>query len=146
MEGENISELVTLSRSGEDFANVVAAYGVGEGSKQKRATASQRDGRLRRVSIVDAKDIDNSASLSAIARDELGRARQITDITGFVVRDHPNATLGSFDVGDDVLVETTIGWQPTRMWVRILSYTFSPDGDTVSVTCARSDSFDYTGR
>lgn len=146
VEGENISELVTLSRSGEDYANVVAAYGAGEGSKQKRATASQRDGRLRRVSIVDAKDIDNSASLSAIARDELGRARQITDITGFVVRDHPNAALGSFDVGDDVLVETTIGWQPTRMWVRILSYTYSPDGDTVSVTCARSDSFDYTGR
>lgn len=146
VEGENISELVTLQRSGEDFANVVAAYGTGEGSKQKRATASQRDGRLRRVQIVDATDVDNAAALQAIARDKLARTRQFTDITGFVVREHPNAPLGSFGVGDDVLVETTLGWQPTRMWVRILSYSFSPDGDTVSITCARSDSFDYTGR
>ncbi len=146
VEGENISELVTLQRSGDDFANVVAAYGAGEGSKQRRATASQRDGRLRRVQIVDAEDVDNAASLATIARDHLARTRQITDITSFVVRDHPNAELGSFSAGDDVLVQTTIGWQPTSMWVRILSYTYSPDGDTVSVTCTRSDSFDYSGR
>lgn len=146
VEGENISELVTLQRSGDDFANVVAAYGAGEGSKQRRATASQRDGRLRRVQIVDAEDVDNAASLATIARDHLARTRQITDITSFVVRDHPNAELGSFGAGDDVLVQTTIGWQPTSMWVRILSYTYSPDGDTVSVTCTRSDSFDYSGR
>lgn len=146
VEGENISELVTLQRSGDDYANVVAAYGVGEGSKQLRQTATQRDGRLRRVAIVDAEDIDNAASLATIARDHLARTRQITDITSFTVRDHPNAAIGSFDAGDDVLVETTIGWQPTRMWVRILSYTYSPDGDTVSVTCERSDSFDYSGR
>jgi len=146
VEGENISELVTLSRSGDAYANVVAAYGSGEGSKQKRQTVSQRDGRLRRVSIVDAEDVATDAALKAIASDALARARQLTDITAFTVRDHPNAELGSFDAGDDVLVETVIGWQPTRMWVRILSYTYSPDGDTVSVTCTRSDSFDYSGR
>ena len=146
VEGENISELVTLSRSGDDYANVVAAYGSGEGSKQKRATASQRDGRLRRVQIVDAEDVENDAALGVIARDHLARTRQITDISSFTVRDHPNAELGSFDAGDDVLVETVIGWQPTRMWVRILSYTYSPDGDTVAVSCTRSDSFDYSGR
>lgn len=146
VEGENISELVTLSRSGDDFANVVAAYGAGEGSKQLRQTVSQRDGRLRRVQIVDAEDVTNAASLRAIAADELARTRQITDITSFVVRDHPNAQLGSFGAGDDVLVETVIGWQPTRMWVRVLSYAYSPDGDTVTVSCTRSDSFDYSGR
>lgn len=146
VEGENISELVTLQRSGDDFANVVAAYGAGEGSKQKRQTASHRDGRLRRVSIVDAEDVRSDASLRTIATDALARARQIIDISSFTVRDHPNAELGSFGVGDDVLVETVIGWQPTRLWVRILSYSYSPDGDTVSVSCTRSDSFDYAGR
>lgn len=146
VEGENVSEVVTLSRSGEDFANVVVGYGAGEGSKQLRQTASARDGRLRRVSILDAEDIDNKASLRQLATDELGRTRQITDITSFTVREHPNAPLGSFNVGDDVLVETVLGWQPTRMWVRILSYSYSPDGDTVDITCARSDSFDYSRR
>lgn len=146
VEGENISQVVTLQRSGDDFANVVVGYGAGEGSKQIRQTASARDGRLRRVSILDAEDIDNEASLRQLATDELGRARQLTDITSFTVRDHPNATLGSFAAGDDVLVETVLGWQPTRMWVRILSYSYSPDGDTVDITCARSDSFDYSRR
>lgn len=147
VEGENISELVTLQRGSDDYANIVAAYGAGEGSKQLRQTATQpSDGRLRRVAIVDAEDIDNEAALLEIARDYLARASQLTDITGFTVRDHPNAPLGSFAAGDDVLVETVLGWQPTRMWVRILSYSYSPDGDTVDVTCARSDSFDYTRR
>lgn len=146
VEGENISEVVTLTRSGDDFGNVVVGYGAGEGSKQLRQTATHRDGRLRRVVVLDAEDIDNAASLRQLATDELGRARQITDITGFTVRDHPNAPLGSFAAGDDVLLETVLGWQPTRMWVRILSYSYSPDGDTVDVTCARSDSFDYTRR
>src|SRR5690606_1093217 len=146
VEGENISEVVQLQRSGEDFGNVVVGYGAGEGSKQLRQTVSQRDGRLRRVRAVDHEDVTTAAALKAIAADELNRARQITDITSFTVIDHPTAALGSFGVGDDVLVETVIGWQPIRLWVRILSYTFDPDGDTVSVTCARSDSFDYSGR
>ena len=146
VEGENISELVTLTRSGEDFANSVAAYGAGEGSKQLRQTVTHRDGRLRRVQVVDASDVSVAASLRQIATDELARARQITDITSFTVREHPNAQLGAFGVGDDVLVETVIGWQPTKLWVRILSYSFSPDGDTVNIACTRSDSFDYTRR
>lgn len=143
VEGENISELVTLQRSGDDYANTVAAYGAGEGSKQLRATASHRDGRLRRVQVVDAGDVDTKAALLAIAHDELGRTRQLVDITGFTLTDHPNAPIGSFAPGDDVLVTTTTGWQPTSMWVRITSYEYTPDTDTITITCTRSDGFTY---
>lgn len=145
VEGENISELVTVERSGEDYSNSVVAYGAGEGSKQLRQTVSQRDGRLRRVKAVDAADVTSKAALKAIARDELGRVSQIEDITGFTLRDHTHAAVGTFGAGDDVLVQTTVG-TPVRMWVRITEYAFSPESDTVSVTCTRSDSFDYSGR
>lgn len=146
VEGENVIETVTLQRNGEEFANVVAAYGAGEGSKQLRQTVSQRDGRLRRVRPLDASDITTTAALKAAAADELGRASQLVNITGFTIRDHPNAQVGSFGVGDDVLIQTTYGWQPTSMWVRILSYSYSPDDDTAQVSCTRSDSFDYSAR
>lgn len=145
VEGENISELVTVERSGDDFANSVVAYGAGEGSKQLRQTATHRDGRLRRVKAVDAADVTSKAALRAIATDELGRTSQVADITGFILRDHTHAAVGTFATGDDVLVQTTVG-TPTRMWVRITEYEFSPEDDTVSVTCTRSDSFDYSGR
>lgn len=145
VEGENISELVTVERSGDDFANSVVAYGAGEGSKQLRQTSTARDGRLRRVKAVDASDVTSKAALKAIAADELGLASQVEDITGFTLADHTHAAIGTFAVGDDVLVQTTVG-TPVRMWVRITGYEFSPEDDTVSVTCARSDSFDYSGR
>lgn len=146
VEGENVVETVTVQRSGDDFANVVAAYGAGEGSKQIRQTVSQRDGRLRRVRPLDASDVTTTAALRALAADELGRASQLVDVTGFTIRDHPSARVGSFGVGDDVLLRTTYGWQPTQLWVRILAYSYSPDEDTVQISCARSDSFDYSGR
>jgi hypothetical protein len=145
VEGENITELVTLRRSGEDFANAVTAYGAGEGSKQLRQSVSQRDGRLRRVRPVDASDVTTAAALRAVADAELGRASRLADITAFTLLDHPNAPIGSFAVGDDVLVQTTAGWQPTSMWVRITGYDLSPDTDTITVTCSRSDGFTYAG-
>lgn len=146
VEGENITAVVTLQRSGEGYANSVLALGAGEGSKQLRERTTQRDGRLRRTAVVDAGDVLKAAPLKAVAQDELGRIRQLTDITGFTLSaSHPNAPVGSFGAGDDVLVQTTLGWQPTSMWVRITGYEYSPDEDTISVTCSRSDGFDYSG-
>lgn len=143
VEGENITEVVAIRRSGDDYANSVAAYGAGEGSKQLRATVSRRDGRLRRVQTVDAPDITTAAALRALASEELRQAQHLTDITSFVVRDHPNAPVGSFSVGDDVLVQTGASWSPTRLWVRILSYDLDPDTSHITITCSRSDRFRY---
>lgn len=146
VEGENIAELVTVQRSGDDYANAVVAYGAGEGSKQLRQTATARDGRLRRVRTVDASDVTSKAALKSIATDELARAQHPADITGFTLADHPSAQIGAVAPGDDVLVHTTVGWQPVSMWVRITSVEISPDTDVMSVTCTRSDGFDYSGR
>jgi hypothetical protein len=63
-----------------------------------------------------------------------------------VVRQHPNAVLGSFSVGDDILIEARTGWLPVKDWHRITSYTIQPDDPTyVTLTLLRSDRFRYVG-
>lgn len=146
VEDENITSLVAVKRSGDDYANEVRAYGAGEGSKQLRETRSVSDGRLRRAHVLDAPEIMDKAALAEAAAGDLRWRQNLTDITGFTVIQHPHARLGSFAPGDDVLVETRGGWWPTRLWVRITSLTISPYSQTVQVTCRRSDSFDYSGR
>ncbi|WP_433701791.1 hypothetical protein [Nocardiopsis sp. CA-288880] len=144
-EQENISEVLTIQRSGDDYANLVTAYGAGEGSKMLRANASVTDGRVRRSRTVERPDITSQAALQAVADDELRRWNSVEDILGFTVMDHPNARIGTFDVGDDVLVHAYSGWAPIDLWVRITSMTLSPDTGEVAVTCSRSDRFRYGG-
>lgn len=144
VEGENISELVTVRRDGEDYANTIIAYGAGEGSKQLRATTARRDGRLRRAQAVDAPDLGSDAALRAVAAAELNVTSQIEDIAGFVLLDSPSAPVGAIEPGDDVLVQTTVGWRPTQMWVRVTQIEIEPGRDTMQVTCSRSDRFART--
>lgn len=145
-EGENIADPVVVRRDGDEYANTVVVYGAGEGSKKVRATSTTRDGRLRRAMSVDRPDLTTTAQCQAVAADELRRWSQVVDITSFTVADHPNAPIGSFAPGDDVLVEVRTGWVPTRLWVRITSMAITPEGGEVQVTCRRSDRFDYPGR
>lgn len=142
-EGENIADPIVVRRDGDDYANSITVYGAGEGSKKVRATSSVRDGRLRRAKSIDRPELTTTAQCQAVAADELRRWSQIVDITGFTVADHPNAPIGSFSPGDDVLVEVYTGWLPVRLWVRITSMTIDPEGGEVQVTCRRSDRFEY---
>lgn len=144
-EQENISGVLTVQRSGDDYANAVVAYGAGEGSKMLRSSVSVADGRVRRTRTVERPDITTEAALRAVAEDELRRWNSVEDITGFTVYDHPNAKIGTFDVGDDVLVHAYTGWSPIDLWVRITAMALSPDTGEVTVTCSRSDRFRYGG-
>lgn len=144
VEGENISDLITVRQDGEDYANGVMAVGAGDGADQLRQTIVSRDGRLRRVKVVTASGIAEAAQLKATATTELNRVNKLTDIEQFTVRQHPHAPYGSYDVGDDVLVQVAAGWAAsTSLWVRITGLTYRPDSESVQVNCVRSDSFSY---
>lgn len=143
VEGENIIALVPVHRDGDDYANSVTVYGAGEGSKKVRATASTRDGRLLRARSVDRPDLTTEAQCRAVADEELRRWSKLVDITGLTIIDHPNAPIGSFAVGDDVLVHTRAGWTPTRLWVRVTDMTITPGSGEIDVSCSRSDRFNY---
>jgi hypothetical protein len=147
VEGENVvGEPVAVPRTSGDYANVVHVLGAGEGAKRARATVSRISGGLRREATLDAGDVSQQATLVALGNDELDRRAAVDDITAFtVLADHPNAPVGSYGVGDDVLVQTHVGWRQIALWVRITSFDFDPAAGTVAITCARSDGFRYDG-
>lgn len=142
-EGENISQVVAERRSGDDYANFIYALGAGEGQAQIRTTASKNDGRLRKTAVFVDQSITTVAALQAAAKEELARLSTLENITSFTIRDHPNARIGSFDVGDDILVQRRTGWGPIKLWVRITSASLTPETGDIAITCSRSDRFTY---
>lgn len=149
VEGENVDQLISITRDGADYANAVFARGAGEGSKQLAATvASVPADRLRRARALERGDATTAAVLRSLASEELGMSQHLDDVTSIVIDgSHPHAPLGSFEPGDDIFVQSRRGWRRTGLWVRVLSMSFEPGANrpTVTITCARSDSFDYAG-
>lgn len=145
VQGDNVTSVISPGRDGAGFANGVFGVGAGEGAGALRRTTAVRDGRLRRVAVVSAKDVTSTARLDAEIRDTLSRSDLGLVIDRVDVRDHPNAAIGSWAVGDDVLIEATLPWLgDVALWHRITSWTLTSDY-TATLHLARSDSFTYGG-
>ncbi|MEU0493483.1 hypothetical protein ABZ249_30015 [Nocardiopsis sp. NPDC006139] len=141
-----IGDPVTESSTGGDYFNAVTAYGAGEGAKRLRVTVSKDDGRLYREKSIDVPDATNTAVLKASAEMELARVSAPYDVTGFTVDgEHPAAPIGSFAPGDDIRIDAHGEWGDIDMWVRVAAMDIDTETSRVDVTCARSDSFDYSG-
>jgi hypothetical protein len=69
----------------------------------------------------------------------MGQVDQIT------VRDHPNARLGSWQIGDDVQVSVHNEWTSWTGWCRITADSYQPgdNPDQAVLTLRRADSFHY---
>lgn len=149
VEGENVTEVIPLDRDAGDYANVIVGRGAGEGSKQITTTVSGLEpDRLRRARALDRGDTTTEAALRTEAMEELGRSLLLGDISSVVVDGtHPHAPIGSFDPGDDIYVQLHVGWRQLGLWVRVLALDYTPYAEQprVTLTCARSDSFDYAG-
>lgn len=143
-EGENITELVSVKSNGEDFVNSVRVIGSGEGKDQKSVTVGNRDGRLRRMALHTDQTLKTDETLTATGWDIFNAKHHLIDIAAITIdANHPNAPMGSFDVGDDIYVETFIGWQKLGLWVRVTELNYDTSEETLSLTTARSDSFRY---
>ena len=144
--GVNLFVLPSVERSGEEFANEVFVLGKGEGSKAVHVSVAERDGRLRRPVVITQPDSADKDRLTTIGRAELKARQPLDAITEVRVADHPNARLGEFEVGDDILITGEFPWLGDfQLWVRITSYTVTPGGNEglATLTVARSDSFLY---
>lgn len=143
VQGANVTNVVTVTRSGDDFANTVIVLGKGEGSAMIRAEVAVRDGRLRRPVVITDKSIATQSRAVAVARAEFIVRQLLPVITSISVIDHPNAPIGSWNIGDDILIKADlpwIGW--TEIWCRVTSWSLDSDY-TATLTVARSDSFRY---
>lgn len=138
--GENIHVMPDLSRDGDEFANHVLVLGAGEGSEMIRGEARRRDGRVRTMAVVDDKSITDPATAARVARLELARRQQLTQISSVVVRNTPMAPIGSILVGDEISVAGMVDWSPFDVWARVLRMTIDPDvPDAMTLDLLRTD-------
>ncbi|MBP2323347.1 hypothetical protein JOF56_003732 [Kibdelosporangium banguiense] len=145
VQGDNVAKVVSVESNGDEYANTILGLGAGEGRSMVRRETGLRDGRLRRVSVYSDKATTDAARMDALIADELAHRKAALRITKLDVIDHPNAPLGSWQVGDDVLVRAELPWLgDLEMWVRITSWALTGE-NTASLEVTRSDHFRYGG-
>ncbi|MFD7922552.1 hypothetical protein ACFV3R_25410 [Streptomyces sp. NPDC059740] len=145
--GVNITAAPTVGFSGDDYANTIIGTGAGEGTATRFAVDSVRDGGLRMETVLALPTVTGTDVLGRRIAAER-RARQVMGgIDTLVVRDHPNAPLGSWQIGDDVQVAVSNAWVDWSGWVRITAESYQPAGDggesCATLTVARADTFHY---
>ena len=144
-QGVNVTDVVTIESNGDEFANAVIGIGAGEGRSVLRRETGIRDGRLVRDHLYSDKAITDTARLDARIAEELAARKAAVRITSLTVSDHSYAPLGSWQLGDDVLVRATLPWLgEIEMWVRVIGWSLTGE-TTATLTVSRSDLFRYGG-
>ncbi|MEV5451568.1 hypothetical protein [Streptomyces sp. NPDC052535] len=143
--GVNIIDAPPVQYAGDDFANVVLATGSGEGTATRRAEVPSRDGGLRMETVLALPSVNGNDVLGKRAAAELKRRRVMGQVEAITVRDHPNAPLGSWQIGDDVHVTVNNEWVSWAGWCRIVADSYRPaeSPDQAVLTLKRADSFHY---
>lgn len=137
--GDNVMSPLAPERDGSDFANVVYGLGAGEGKAMLRRATARRDGRLRRVAVVAAKDETNAGVLDGMIRRELAERSLAPEVSQVLVIDHPNAPIGSWSLGDDVLIEGFVPWVgEAALWHRVVGWSLVSESAAV-LQLVRSD-------
>jgi len=137
--GENVFTVPGVDTNA-DYANEVYSLGAGDGSTRKRGRAVRDDGRLRRVTILDDKSLTKQQLVDKAASDRLADLLDFDTITQLVVLNHPHARIGSWEEGDEILVQSAAGWRDVAVWCRIVSTTYSPEsGDAATLALLRSE-------
>ena len=138
----NCAVLPELEVDADDYASEVLVLGAGEGEKMVRAHARNPNvTRLRRVALQEAKHIGRKASAvnAAAARVRLLNTYH-TDVSSITLIDHSLAPAFAWEVGDEVPLVGPSGWGgELSQFVRILSHTYDPSSQTISLGVIRAD-------
>lgn len=143
--GVNIVDAPPVKRSGDDYANVVIGTGSGEGTATRFAVDPVRDGNLRMEAVLALPTVNGTDVLGRRIHAERLRRQTIGQVDQITVRDHPNAPLGSWQIGDDVHVSVHNQWVSYTGWCRVTADSYKPDDspDQAVLTLQRADSFHY---
>jgi hypothetical protein len=145
-EDENLFAAVLLRETPNFYASQVIVRGAGEGRAAIRGQyGGNHSGRVRRVASLTDQTITTRKRAEALAQEELYRrlaAYTISEIT--IDATHDNAPLGSYTLGDDILVQANLPYYgEVQLWHRILAITWVPDRDEVRLSLRRSEQFNY---
>jgi hypothetical protein len=132
--GENIFTPPDAEPNAE-YANEVIVLGAGDGSAMIRATARVRDGRVRTTAQLSDTSITSTAQAAYVARLELARRNQRTELSSVAIRNSRMTPIGSFVVGDEIRVqaEDPGGWGDVDMWCRVTSLDTTPDNPDIQI-------------
>lgn len=145
-EDENLLAAVLLRETPDLYASEVLFRGAGEGRAGIRALSGKPDPkRVRRYKTINDKTVTDKARAQSNADAEYLRRTALLTITEITIdATHDNAPMGSFSLGDDILVQAWIPYVgDVKLWHRIVSYTWRPDKDEVVIQLRRSEQFVY---
>lgn len=145
--GINVVSTVPVEYDADNYAQVVVGLGAGEGRSRRRAVDAARNGRLRLEQVLEVPNEKANDRLAARARTERVSRSVIGEVTEVVLRDHPAARIGSFQIGDDVRVRLNDEWTQYDGWSRITGWSLRPPSDDepeqVTVQLVRADRYTY---
>lgn len=143
--GENVLAATPISEAEIDWVSDVIIRGWFPG-KVYSSTLSNADPTRFRRAIKEEDASVNSAERAAVwAKRRLTR-RQIPPHFESITIDgrHENAPIGTWEVGDDILVQAEFPWiGPISEWHRIMSYSFDDDTGQCELTLKHKDAFNY---
>ncbi|WP_437582736.1 hypothetical protein ACSAGD_10750 [Paramicrobacterium sp. CJ85] len=143
--GANVIDFAAPEVDGSEYANSVFGIGAGEGKKSVRRSTAKRDGRLRRVAVETDKSATSNARLDAKIRNRLNASLDVLRISEITVKQHPNARIGSWSVGDDITFRAKLPWLgEISPKLRVVNWSLV-DQFTAKLALERSDSFIYGG-
>ena len=149
VQDENLLAAFVIREQPGTYASVVVVCGAGQGMAAVRGYAGARHPtRIRRVAVITDQNIPDTTRANALAADEMRRRVSLLTIGEIVVSaSHPNAPMGSFSVGDDIIVQAEISYLGSvTIQHRIIGYTWMPDVDAVTIHLERSEAFVYGRR
>lgn len=136
--GVNVFDSPTIDYDGDAYASEVIVLGAGEGRKIIRGGDARDTGRLHRAVVVQDKTLLRDGDADRLASRELAFRLGDADFDQIVVKEHPNAPLGSFAPGDEIEVRQRPEWSaPFSLWVRILAVETEPELNQATLTVAR---------
>jgi len=131
--GDNVMVQPDVAYDGDSYASEVMTLGAGEGSKMVRGSYAKTTSRLRRVAVVKDQGIRTVDAANKRSQRELAFRLGLGDVAQISVRDHPNAPVGSWAMGDEVLLQGDAGWAgDLNLWVRVVGQTLTPDDMSVA--------------
>lgn len=138
--GENIPDNVPATDDGDEYASHVLVLGSGQGRKMVRAEDSKPTKRLGRWKVVSDKAIGKDQVAKTRVASELKALAGDLDITEVTVWDHANAPVGTYHAGDEILIQSGVGWADFGdLWVRILGIIHHPEKNTSTLQIRRSE-------
>lgn len=140
-QGENIIAMANPEGMGDDYANELLVLGKGTGRKMAKVTVHRAsDNRLRRARVISSKGQSNAALLRKTADSWLLKHNQLLTVPQIALRDHPNAGLGSWALGDRILVQVDVPWVgELAVWHRVMAEEIDPVAGTAILTLSRAD-------